>query len=276
MASFQDNLATADKFVLELTGVSLPPDGQAYQGWLMSDDGAITGIGTLSVNSDGGVALEWNSPSSENLLSHYSHFQVTLEPAVGSDSPTGQVVLGGGLEEDALANARRLFVKNEGEPATPLNTAYALGLIAQTDMAGQHVQNAANAAAIGALPEMRAHLEHVVNVIEGAAGSRFGDHDGNGNAENPGDGFGVVGYGGQVANLLANQPAVVEAATGVQAQSATVLDKSLEILELEDMAAANAQLGELKSLADQLKADSVARLYQTAQNAVGFEVTAVE
>jgi len=275
IASFRNNLATADKFVLELSGVSMPPDGQVYQGWLISDDGAITGVGALGVNPDGSAALEWNSPNSENLLSRYSRFQVTLEPAAGSDSPAGQVVLLGGLEGDALSNARRLFVKNEGEPATPLDTAFALGLIAQSDVAVQHVENATNAAAIGVLAEMRAHLEHVVNIIEGAAGPRFGDYDGNGNAENPGDGFGVLGYAGQIANLLANRPAVVEAATGVQTQSAAVQDKSLEILQLEDMAAANAQLGELKSLTDQLAASTV-KLYQAAQNGVSFEVAALE
>jgi hypothetical protein len=185
------------------------------------------------------------------------------------------VVLAGGLEGDALANAQRLFVKNESEPATPLNTAFALGLIAQTDVAVQHVQNATNAAAIGALPEMRTHLEHVVNIIEGAAGPRFGDHDGNGNAENPGDGFGVVGYAGQIGALSNNQ-AVAEAVATVQTQNAAIQDKALEIITIEDMGTATAQLGELKNMADQLRAGAVAGLYQVAQNGVGFEVTAVE
>ncbi len=276
LAGFRNNLATADRFVLELTALSMPPGGQIYQGWLISDDGAMASLGALGVNSDGSVALEWNSPNSENLLSRYSRFQATLEPAAGSNSPTGPLVLVGGLEGDALANARRLFVKNEGQPATPLDTAFALGLMAQTDVAVQHTQNAVTAAAIGALSEMRAHLEHMVNITEGASGPRFGDHDGNGNAENPGDGFGVVGYAGQIANLFANRPAVVEAATGVQAQSAVAQDKSFEILQLQDIAAANAQIGELKGLVDQLKAGPVAGLYQAAQNAAGFEVTAVE
>ena len=59
--------------------------------------------------------------------------------------------------------------------------AFVPGMMAQTDVGVQHVQNAVNAAAIGALPETRIHLEHIVNIFEGAAGPRFGDHDGNGN-----------------------------------------------------------------------------------------------
>ena len=32
----------------------------------------------------------------------------------------------------------------------------------------------------GALPELRRHAEHVVNITEGATGGRFGDLDGDG------------------------------------------------------------------------------------------------
>jgi hypothetical protein len=225
------------------------------------------------MNADGSVALEWNSPGSENLLGRHARFEITLEVAEGSDSPTGQAVLAGGLEGETLASARRLFVKNEGEPSTPLDTALALGLGAQTDVAVQHVQNAVNAAAIGALPEMRIHLEHVVNIIEGAAGPRFGDHDGNGVAENPGDGFGVIGYSSQIAQALGDQSSVAAAAVEVETQSAAIQDKALEILPMEDLAAATAQLAELSAMADQLRAGPVANLYAAAQDAIQFEVS---
>jgi hypothetical protein len=275
-AGFRNNLATADQFVLNLTGVPAPPEGQTYQGWLVAADGSTISVGVPAVNADGTVALQWNSPATENLLSRYGRFQATLEPAAGSDSPTGPIVFAGDLAVGALDNAQRLFVKNQGEPATPLNTAFVPGMIAQTDVGIQHVQNAVNAAAIGALPETRVHLEHVVNIFEGAAGPRFGDHDGNGNAENPGDGFGVVGYVGQITALLGSRPAVGEAAAAVQTQVAAIQDKSLAILPLDDMAAVNAQLAELKSMADQLKTGPVANLNQAAQNGFTFEVSSVQ
>jgi len=274
-AGFRNNLATADQFVLNLTGVSAPPEGQAYQGWLVAADGSAINVGMLTVNADGTVSLQWNSPATENLLSRYGRFQATLEPAAGSNTPTGPIVFAGELAAETLNNAQRLFVKNQGEPATPLDTAFVPGMLAQTDIGVQHVQNAVNAAAIGALPETRIHLEHVVNIFEGAAGPRFGDHDGNGNAENPGDGFGVVGYVGQITALLGDQPAVSDAAAAVQTQVAALQDKSLEILQLGDMAAMDAQLAELKSMADQLKAGPVTKLNQAAQNGFSFEVSSV-
>lgn len=276
LAGFRDQLAVADQFFVTLTDVSTPPSGQAYQGWLLGDDGTIISVGMLAVAPDGNATLIWNSPNSESLLSRYVRFQVTLEPESGNASPTGKMVFTGGLEGAALTNARRLLVKNDGEPATPLNTAYALGLLAQTDIAAQHIQNASNAAAIGAQAEMRSHLEHIVNIFEGMGGPRFGDHDGNGSAENPGDGFGVLGYSGQIAVILSEQETVVETAASIQAQTAAIQDKCMEIQKLEDTEAATAQLTELRQMIDQFKTGPVASLYQAAQDSMRFAVTPVE
>jgi hypothetical protein len=274
VARFRDKLATADLFTLQLSGLSAPANDQMYQAWLLSDDGAVIDLGAVSVNPDGSAVLEWNSPNGENLLSRYSRIQITLEPAGGSAAPAGEVTLAGELKNEVQAAARRLFVKNEGEPSTPRNTAFALGLGAQSSVATQHVQNAVNAAGIGSLPEMRMHLEHVVNILEGAAGPRFGDYDGNSVAENPGDGFGVIGYAAQIADLLQDQEAVIAAAADVEAQVAAIQDKALQILKLEDRAEITAQLAELKQLADRLGTNAIVGLYQAAQDAVGFQVTA--
>jgi hypothetical protein len=81
---------------------------------------------------------------------------------------------------------------------------------------------------------------------------------------------------GQISALLGGQPAVGEAVAAVQTQVASIQDKSLAILPLDDMAAVNAQLVELKGMADQLKAGPVTNLNQAAQNGFSFEVSSVE
>jgi len=274
-ASFRDQLAVADQFFLTLNAPA-PAEGQVYQGWLLSDDETIISTGIIPLAPDGSATLTWNSPNSETLLSRYTQFQITLEPAAGSETPAGPVIFFGRLEGTALANAQRLFVKNEGEPATPLDTAFALGLRAQTDLAAQHVTNAVNAAAIGAVDEMHAHLEHVVNILEGAGGPRYGDHDGNGTAENPGDGFGVISYAGQIARLIPEQAAIGATVATIQAQITVIQDKCLEILRIEEPATAAAQLSELQVLIEQLKSGPTASLYQSAQDSVRFDVVPVE
>lgn len=274
-AGFRDYLAVADQFYLTLNGVPAPPTGQIYQGWLLADDGAFLSVGTLPLSPEGQIGFVWNSPSGENLLTRYTRFQITLEPGTGSANSTGKALFAGRLDGAALANARRLFVKNAGQPATPLDTAFATGLLAQTDIASQHVQNAINAAAIGAQVEMQAHLEHVINILDGLGGARYGDHDGSGTAENPGDGFGVIGYSGQVAGLLTGQ-AASEMDAGIQAQSAVIQEHCLEVVKLQDLEVAKTQLGEIKRLMEQLQTGLVAELYRAAQDAVHFEVLPVE
>lgn len=298
VGAFRDKFATADQFVLELSGITAPPGGQAYQGWLLGEDGtSVTSIGVLAVGSDGNVKLEWNSPNGENLLARYARFHATLEPAGGSASPTGKIVYAGGLEGAALAQARQLFVKSEIQVAAPggceaptplpggdpmvhpeqaaqtLNTALAIGLVAQTQLAVQHVQNAANAAAIGSQPEMRSHLEHVINILDGAAGPRFGDHTGDGRAENPGDGLGVLNYLKHIAALYADDHPVSVAA---QAQVDPLEAKCLEIIQAQDLAAAAPQLRELEAMAGQFQTGSVATLYQALQEMTSFKIVAVQ
>lgn len=275
-AGFRNQLAVADQFFLTLSAMPALPDGQAYQGWLLGDDGTTISTGIISLVLEGSATLTWNSPTSENLLSRYARFQITLEPDTGSATPTGKVVFSGRLEGAALTIARQLFVKNDGEPTSPLNTAFAIGLRSETDLAVQHVTNAVNAAAIGALDEMRAHLEHVINILEGAKGPHFGDHDGHGTAENPGDGFGVLGYAENIAHLRPEDAAIVATNANIQTQGALIQEKCLEILKIEDTVGASVQLSELQTLIEQFKTNLVDSLYQAAQESIRFEIVAVE
>ena len=123
---------------------------------------------------------------------------------------------------------------------------------------------------------MRGHLEHVVNILEGAGGPHFGDHDGNHTAENPGDGFGVMGYSAQIAALLAEQTGVLETDANIQAQSDALQSRCLEILALQDAGVAASQLAELQKTANQFKTGLVAELYQAAQATLTFAVAPVK
>ena len=46
----------------------------------------------------------------------------------------------------------------------------------------------------GTLRELRRHAEHVANLVEGASGEHFGDLDGDGVSQNPGDDIGVLAH----------------------------------------------------------------------------------
>jgi hypothetical protein len=267
-AGFESQFAIADQFLLMLTGVPAAPQGQAYQGWLVSDDGALLSVGQLAPAADGSLSFGWTSPTGENLLTRFTGFEITLEPADGSDSPTGKIVYAGDMDSAQAANARLLFVTNTGEPATPLNAPLIPGLLTQLDIAIQHIQNAQNAEAIGAAQEMHVHLEHVVNILEGADGPRFKDYNGDGAAQNPGDGFGVKGYARQVAAVL-NAP---ELATPVETSVNALQDQALTVFELTDLTQAAELLTTLHTAAVSLRDTTVAELYHQADKTAWFPV----
>jgi hypothetical protein len=293
-ARFRDRLATADQLVVQMTGVSALSGDQAYQGWLLTDDGATAiSLGMLTRTADGAIAFEWSSPTSENLLSRYSRFQATIEPAKGSAKPTGKVTFAGGLSGDTLKVARKLFASSAEQPATspdPYGSEYsstsaqsavreapaALGLKSQTDVAVQHLQNAVNAAAIGSAKETHVHLEHVINILEGKKGARYGDHDGDGVAQNPGDGYGTQAYADEVAKTLGAASGVGDTERALQAQIKMIEDRCLALIQVNDAASVSNSLRELKGVIDQLKAGPVAKLYQAAQDKLTFPVVAVQ
>ena len=67
--------------------------GHQYQIWLIRDGRRISG-GVFSVNPDGYASLELYAPLP---LIQYQSIGITIEPAGGSPSPTGDKVLGGDL-----------------------------------------------------------------------------------------------------------------------------------------------------------------------------------
>jgi hypothetical protein len=46
----------------------------------------------------------------------------------------------------------------------------------------------------GDLAGAKSHAEHVINIVEGESGANFGDWDGDGLVQNPGDAFGLLPY----------------------------------------------------------------------------------
>jgi len=269
-AGFGSRFAEGDLFSIAMEGLPQPPAGQTYQAWLLKDDGSPFALGIVPVAQDGTVRFEWVSPTGENLLNTYRRFQITLEGDQPSAAPQGRVFYFGGLEPEAWAMAQTLFVKNNREPVTPLNTALVPGLRAQLDVAIQHIHNAENAAQIGALAEMRNHLEHTINILEGSGGARFKDYNGDGAAQNPGDGFGTRAYARETAALL-NTPEARAAAQKLDAAIIAIQDRCEAIIALQDLAEAKAGLAEIETVLAQAN-DDAAALMDLAAHAIWFPV----
>ena len=92
------------------------------------------------------------------------------------------------------------------------------------------------------LSSIAAHAAHVVNIIEGADGENFGDINGDGDTQNPGDGFGVLPY---AADTIAHAELTVSAAPGdekISSHSADVVDWANHVITEATLARDNALL----------------------------------
>ncbi|GAB4499323.1 MAG: hypothetical protein OHK0052_14180 [Anaerolineales bacterium] len=232
--------------IVQIEAAALPaaPANRNYLAWLIAEDDTMQLLGVLEPNPQGSARLLWEAPNGENLLTRYVGARVTLEDTRSAQAPGGTILYESRLNPATLAAVRRLFVSNIGDPITPRNTSFMLGLYQQTDLALQHVQNAVNAAAIGAVGETRTHLEHVINILEGVQGARYGDYTGDGVAQNPGDGFGVSGYAEQTIQLL-QQLGYPTNDAALVANLQTLEDLCVEILRIDT--------GDLRAIQDRLK-----------------------
>jgi plastocyanin len=190
---WHDQTLLNDALSVVAKGLPAPPDGQVYAAWLVGGDRRLA-LGKLAPTGSGDLSLTYASPAHVNLLANWDQVFVAQEAAAGGSQGSGNVILSGALPPQALVHVRHLLVSFAG---TPAKLGFLLGLRQQTDILLQHAQFLKDAFDQESLALERLHGEHIVNLIEGSKGPHYGDLDGDGRVDNPGDGFGVLPNGPQ-------------------------------------------------------------------------------
>ena len=139
--------------------------------------------------------------------------------SVETTSPADAVVAGK-LPPQALVHLRQELV---GFDDTPDQVGFAIGLRQESDKVLQHAQFLQDAVDESNLANVLFHAEHLVNMIEGKNGEHFGDLNGNGKVENPGDGFGLLENGSQAGYVKGIQDTAQLAAAAPDATDAIKL-----------------------------------------------------
>jgi len=146
----------------------------------------------------------------------------------------------------------------------------------QTELAVEHGGMAIAAQEIKAWDEMKAHLEHVINILEGQKGKRFGDYLGTGVPQNPGDGYGVQAYEKDVLQNLTKYAVVTSGLNTLDESFRTdmnsVEDICLAALSLKGEIKAPALMEDLKVRLQALQGGPVAELYRAAQKELSVPV----
>jgi len=190
----------SDQVVVSLTDVPRLGATEAYEGWLVSDDGAHSlSIGVMAVDTDGSINLAYTDAQGTNLTSIYDKFVITVEPVPDTDPGlSSHVAFSDQIPAGGMVHIRHLLYSSAGNPeyasgahaGTPKGISPGLG--EQTDLA--RVQ-AGLAAGSSTLADIKAHAANVINIIEGAHGDNFVSSE-----ADPGDGFGVLNYAADAKN----------------------------------------------------------------------------
>ncbi len=177
--TFRDSAGASDSLVIALTDVPSAGAGNAYEGWLIAEDGSKISVGTLARRADGVIDATYEGTG--NLLATYVAFAISREPSPDPDPATaGAVVYSDNLPAAAVTTVRALVVDGS-----------ATALRAQAQLALTHANLAKSSTT---LADKQAHAQHVVNIVEGLGA--------------PGDSTGVLAHAADVAaeaNALAGK-----------------------------------------------------------------------
>jgi plastocyanin len=267
-AAFRDANARSDQLTINLRLNETPPANMALVAFLTTLDGsAVQPLGELQLNERGEANLVFIEPNGANLAARFNRLLITFEP-VGSnpDQPTGQPVFEGRLPEQAFPYLRQLLVDG---PGLPIQQGYVVGIRLQTDELLRHARFVVDAQAAGDVAGVRRHAEHVFNLIAGSRDPQFGDLNGDGRSQNPGDGFGLLQNGDQAGYIQATLDAAIaaeqapDATEAIKAHATHVSisaenmrgwaeearNLALQLSEVSDLGAANQPVARLLTLA---------------------------
>lgn len=227
IAAFRDDQGRSDRVTVSLRVETPPPAGQALFAFLTTLDGSVTlPLGELSLAGNEATG-SFASPDGGNLAARFNRFVISQEPA-GSQpgQPSGPPLFEGVLPGQASQFLTQLLASG---PGLPSQQGYVTGIRLQTDELLRHATFVADAQKAGELAGLKRHAEHVYNLIAGSLDAKFGDLNGDGRSQNPGDGFGLLENGAQAGYLRAAGEAATaakdaaDASDSVKAHSEHVL-----------------------------------------------------
>ncbi len=271
---FQDSQNNApgatDALKITATGLSNPPDGSAYNAWLVdTTNEQVLPLGSFSKSDPTTFALSFASAGSQsqvNLIGAGNKIEVTQEQG-SVTAPAGKVVLSAVFPPQAFVHIRHLLFKF---PTTPGNIGLLPGLINETQkvntLAQLLQQNTGSNFAVTCIAQA------IVNVSEGKNGAHFSPlaarcaNVGINNAVT-GDGFGILSNGSNGYTNVASAHAVLAASQSDSTDTIRQYAKDVEtstdsvkgvITKIDDEAiglltnpaAAAGQVSELVTLSD--------------------------
>jgi len=194
----QNGSGHSNVVTINASGLNTPPSGSQYNAWIVDTQSErATGLGTLSKNKDGTYTVK--STHNHNVLSLGNRVVITLEQGAVS-VPTGQVVLSASFPPKAFVHIKHLLVSF---PDTPGKIGLLVGLIDQAQKLSSASQLLQSVSASQKNFAIQCAAQSIIDIAEGSQGSHYQPLSNDCVSQNiaeSGDGYGLLGTGGYIAN----------------------------------------------------------------------------
>jgi serine/threonine protein kinase len=188
---FQDGTAPADAVTLSTSTMPLPTEGNQYEAWLIQDDdeGRIS-IGIIKFDQDNKGSLTFVDSEGRNLLGTYSGLQITIEPDPDlNPNSSNNIAFSVKLPEGGRKHVRHLLYSFG---ATPNQIGFIRGLDADTNLLTKLAAQVLASYQLGDEEDVLLQAENMLNIIVGSQSEDHKDWNGNGEIDDPGDGYGLL------------------------------------------------------------------------------------
>lgn len=181
-AAFTTTGGLGDTLSLQVNGLRDAPDDTQYYAWLINTgSGDSLAVGRLGLDGMGNGSVTYNHPNGVFLPAVFNAVIITAETEA-TDTPTGETVYHGSIPEpvsQALFNI--LLSSDEGIQERGLLAS----AIAEAYLAREQTQSGTQLTSMGSV---LTHSEQTINALFGAEN----DYNGDGRADNPGFGKGLI------------------------------------------------------------------------------------
>ena len=195
----QNSSGHSNVVTINVRGLAAPPTGSQYNAWIVDTTSErTTGLGTLTKNTDGMYTVKF-SGNQQNLLSLGNKIEVTLEKSA-TTVPTSQAILSSTFPPKAFIHIKHLLVSF---PNTPGKIGLLVGLEDQAQKLSSASQLLQSISASKNSTAIQCAAQSIIDIAEGTPGSHYqslANQCASQNIAEVGDGYGLLGTGGFIAN----------------------------------------------------------------------------
>ena len=197
---FQDGNAIMDRVIVDAEAMPAPPAEGQYEVWLVNGQDRLS-LGTLQVDGSGKGQLTFDDPQGRNLLATYHQVEILIQPNASSDANSpDQLAYAYALPEGGISYLQGLMVSF---PGLSEKEGLIQGLDGDTKFIDQAGRDMLSDYRSGNEAGAKENAESIMNILVGTQNADHKDWNRDGQATDPGDGYGFFRNGSNLGYIQA-------------------------------------------------------------------------